>query len=337
MRAKGLPLDDCEFQELEELRENILNRYIAPAGRTLFLGGTELSRRRESCMYNCSFTIVETVYDVVDVLWLLLQGCGVGFKPVTGTLNGFACAIPTIDVIRSTRTVGGGRETNKETWDPDTRTWTVSVGDSAVAWAKAVGKLMAGKYPALKLVLDFSEIRPPGTLLKGYKWRCSGDAQIANAFRKISEIMSMRADQLLTKMDILDVVNLLGTMLSSRRSAEIALCDYGDSEWKEFATAKKEFWVKNAHRQQSNNSLVFHSAPSTREVEELFDVIQDGGGSEPGLFNLEAAQKRAPWTRGCNPCGYVFCLRGFTDFCASGLNRRETKRLTPEGFSNHTI
>ncbi len=44
----------------------ILGRYIAPAGRTLWLGGTELSRTRESCMFNCSFTHIETVYDVVD-------------------------------------------------------------------------------------------------------------------------------------------------------------------------------------------------------------------------------------------------------------------------------
>eukprot|EP00899_Mesostigma_viride_P001658 jgi/Mesvir1/11493/Mv15249-RA.1 len=76
IRAKEDNLDRAEVEELEELRHHILNRWIAPAGRTLFLGGTELSRRRESCMFNCSFTEVETVYDVVDVLWLLLQGCG---------------------------------------------------------------------------------------------------------------------------------------------------------------------------------------------------------------------------------------------------------------------
>lgn len=76
VRAKEDALNRAELAELEELRHCITNRYIAPAGRTLFLGGTELSRRRESCMFNCSFTEVETVYDVVDVLWLLLQGCG---------------------------------------------------------------------------------------------------------------------------------------------------------------------------------------------------------------------------------------------------------------------
>ena len=110
-------------------------------------------------MFNCSFTIVETVYDIVDVLWLLLQGCGVGFKPITGTLNGFYKPIHDIKVVHTNRTGKGGREENLETWDPDTRIWTLSVGDSAEAWARSVGKLLAGKYPAERLILDFSEIR----------------------------------------------------------------------------------------------------------------------------------------------------------------------------------
>ena len=88
-RALSRSLNEREEDELEELRTLIRGRYLMPAGRTLWLGGTELAKTRESSMFNCSFTHVETVYDMVDVLWLLLQGCGVGFRPITGTLNGF--------------------------------------------------------------------------------------------------------------------------------------------------------------------------------------------------------------------------------------------------------
>jgi ribonucleoside-triphosphate reductase len=45
-----------------------------PAGRTLWLGGTNIARTREASMFNCSHTNVETVYDLVDAFWLLLQG-----------------------------------------------------------------------------------------------------------------------------------------------------------------------------------------------------------------------------------------------------------------------
>ncbi|MBB64247.1 MAG: ribonucleoside-triphosphate reductase, adenosylcobalamin-dependent [Waddliaceae bacterium] len=313
-RALGKELNEEQKAELEELRSLIQGRYIAPAGRTLFLGGTELAQRRESSMFNCSFTQVETVYDVVDVLWLLLQGCGVGFEPVIGTLNGFRRPLEEIVVIRSNRTEKGGREKNLETYDPETHEWTISVGDSAIAWAKAVGKLVAGKFPAKKLTLDFSQIRPAGERLKGYGWISSGDEQIAKAFKAIATIMSNRADQLLTRMDILDIVNWLGTILSSRRSAQIALFEYGQPEWDEFATAKKDWWVHDkAHRCQSNNSLLFRHKPSREELEQIFDIMMESGGSEPGFINALEAERRAPWFKGCNPC--VEILLGNKSFC----------------------
>lgn len=313
-RALGRELRDHEDDELEELRKLVLNRYVMPAGRTLWLGGTDLSRRRESSMFNCSFTHVETVYDMVDVLWLLLQGCGVGFKPITGTLNGFRIPLDEIKVIRSQRTGKGGHEHNVETFDPETRTWTIKLGDSAIAWAKAVGKLVAGKFPATTLVLDFSEIRPAGTRLKGYGWISSGDEQIAKAFKAIAKILSDRADQLLTRMDILDIVNWLGSILSSRRSAQIALFEYGQPEWDEFALAKKEWWTKgNAHRQQSNNSLLFMNKPTREQLEEIFRMMLDAGGSEPGFINARAGEARAPWFKGVNPCCEI--LLGNKSFC----------------------
>lgn len=313
-RALGRTLNEVQEDELEEVRGLILGHYIAPAGRTLWLGGTELSRTRESSMFNCSYTHVETVYDMVDVLWLLLQGCGVGFRPITGTLNGFRRPLQEIRVLRSSRTEKGGIQNNVETFDPETRTWTIKVGDSAIAWAKAVGKLVAGKFPATTLVLDFSEIRPAGTRLKGYGWISSGDEQIAKAFKAIAKILSDRADQLLTRIDILDIVNWLGTILSSRRSAQIALFEYGQPEWEEFAIAKKEWWLKgNAHRQQSNNSLLFRTKPTHQELERIFHLMLESGGSEPGFINAAEAERRAPWFKGCNPC--VEILLGNKSFC----------------------
>lgn len=328
-RALARELNEVEMAELEELRGYILGRYIAPAGRTLFLGGTELSRRRESCMFNCSFTEVETVYDLVDVLWLLLQGCGVGFQPVTGTLNGFRRPVEKIEVIRSQRTAKGGREHNLEKWDAENKVWTIQVGDSAVSWAKAIGKLVAGKYPARKLILDFSQIRPAGERLKGYGWISSGDEQIAKAFHAIAKILSNRADQMLTRMDILDIVNWLGTILSSRRSAQIALFEYNQPEWDDFALAKKDWWIHgNSHRQQSNNSLIFRKKPTREELEEVFKIMLDAGGSEPGIINAEAAQSRAPWFKGVNPCCEI--LLGNKSFC----NLTEVNVLAFKGNKN---
>lgn len=308
------PLNVEQEAELAELRGLLLERKVNLSGRTRWLGGTEVSRTRESSQFNCSFLEVRTVNDVVDVLWLLLQGCGVGFRPIVGNLNGFGHVIPEIEVIRSTRTGKGGRSKNREKFDPDTGTWTITIGDSAEAWAKSVGKLVAGKFKATKLVLDLSQIRPAGERLKGYGWISSGDEQIAKAYPAIAAILNKRAGQLLTRMDILDIVNWLGTVLSSRRSAEIALFAVGEPEWEEFAVAKKDYWLHdNGHRTQSNNSLLFTTTPERSELEHIFDLMVASGGSEPGFMNLQEALRRGPWTKGTNPCGEI--LLGDHNFC----------------------
>jgi len=313
-RAAKRELTDVEYGELYDLEQLMLDRKVAMSGRTLWLGGTDVAKTREASQFNCSFTHVETVYDVVDCLWLLLQGCGVGFKPIVGTLNGFSKPIKNIRVVRSTRTAKGGLEHNVETFDQETKTWTIQVGDSAEAWAKSIGKLIAGKYAADSLVLDFSQLRPAGERLKGYGWISSGDTAISTAYVAIANILNGRADSLLTRMDILDIVNHLGTILSSRRSAEIALFDYGQPEWEEFAVAKKDWWLyNNSHRQQSNNSLVFKEKPLKADLQKIFDLMLEAGGSEPGFINEVEALRRAPWFKGANPC--VEILLGNKSFC----------------------
>jgi ribonucleoside-triphosphate reductase len=313
-RAAGRELDDFEYAELYDLEQLMLDRKVSMSGRTLWLGGTNVAKTREASQFNCSFTNVETIYDIVDCLWLLLQGCGVGFKPIVGTLNGFSKPIKSIRVVHSVRTEKGGLEHNVETWDPISKVWTIQVGDSAEAWAKSIGKLMAGKYAADTLVLDFSQLRPAGERLKGYGWISSGDGAISTAYVAIANILNGRADSLLTRMDILDIVNWLGTILSSRRSAEIALFEYDQPEWQEFAVAKKDWWLyNNAHRQQSNNSLLFRKKPSHVELTKLFATMEAAGGSEPGFINAEEALRRAPWFNGCNPC--VEILLGNKSFC----------------------
>jgi adenosylcobalamin-dependent ribonucleoside-triphosphate reductase len=313
-RAAKRDLTDVEYSELYDLEQLMLDRKVAMSGRTLWLGGTDVAKTREASQFNCSFTHVETVYDVVDCLWLLLQGCGVGFKPIVGTLNGFSKPIKNIRVVRSTRTAKGGLEHNVETFDQETKTWTIQVGDSAEAWAKSIGKLIAGKYAADTLVLDFSQLRPAGERLKGYGWISSGDTAISTAYVAIATILNGRADSLLTRMDILDIINHLGTILSSRRSAEIALFDYGQPEWEEFAVAKKDWWLyNNSHRQQSNNSLVFKEKPLKADLQKIFDLMLEAGGSEPGFINEVEALRRAPWFKGANPC--VEILLGNKSFC----------------------
>ena len=334
-RAKTKPwqeqakLKPDEEAELEKLRTLFQERKALPSGRTLWLGGTEVSKIREASQFNCSFLRIETVYDVVDAYWLLLQGCGVGFEPVVGTLNGFTRPVE-LEVIRSTKTdfSDKGNPENVE-WFREGEDvgsgasikgarWHIRVGDSAEAWAKLPGKLLANKIPCEKLTLDFSEIRPAGTRLSSYGWISSGDELIADAMSKIVKILNVRNNKLLTRIDILDILNLLGSTLSSRRSAEICLVPFGDPETHAFINAKKDL-AETPWRTQSNNSLLFYHKPARSELKKLFDIMVANGGSEPGLINAQAALKRAPWFKGVNPCAEIL-LSSASFCCLSEIN-----------------
>jgi len=125
--------------------------------------------------------------------------------------------------------------------------------------------------------------------------------------------MNRKAGSLLSRIDILDLVNWLGTILSSRRSAQIALFHVEEPEWEEFAVAKLNWWENNVQRAQSNNSLGFAKKPLREELEHVFKLMEAAGGSEPGFINTGAARARAPWFYGCNPC--VEILLGNKSFC----------------------
>jgi ribonucleoside-triphosphate reductase len=49
------------------------------------------------------------------------------------------------------------------------------------------------------------------------------------------------------------------------------------------------------------------------ELEKIFEIMTEAGGSEPGFINAVEALRRAPWFKGCNPC--VEILLGNKSFC----------------------
>lgn len=301
-RSLGRNLNQGERSELKELEQLMLERKALVAGRTLWLGGTPTSKRREISNFNCCNLISKTINDFVDHFWLLLNGSGVGFKPVMGSLSGFKSPIKTIQVIRSTKNKDErGVEENSETIIDGV--WTIRVGDSGEAWAKSLGKLLSGKHSVHTLVFDFSEVRGAGGRLEGYGWISSGDQVIAEVYPKIASLLSKKAGQLLDEIDMLDIGNYLGVIQTGRRGAEICLMDFGNQNWKRFATAKKDFWLHdNHHRTQSNNTLMFWEKPSSWELSEVLQLMVESGGSEPGLLNAKEARRRAPWFEGVNPC-----------------------------------
>lgn len=313
--------------ELDELFHLVHDRKALVSGRTLWLGGTEYSASRACSQFNCAYTRAQTVYELVDIFWLLLNGCGVGFRPIAGTLHGFLKPIKELEIVESTQSPDHRGHPHNKCTHPCAENnyhWYIKIGDSAEAWAKSLGKLLNPPTCGVnKLTLDFSDIRGPGKRLKGYGWVCNGSAPLLKAYRNIFRIMNAKAGDLLDELDLLDVINHLGTVLSSRRSAQIAVMDYDHPRWEQFARAKRGCYEEPLlHRQQSNNSLVFWAKPTKREIRDIMEMIWACGGSEPGFINGVAARNRAPWFDGLNPCGEILLQsRGFCNLVTTAVNK----------------
>ena len=309
--ALGRKLNMNEIEEIMDLRELMESKLVSTSGRVKWMGGTDIIKERASAAFNCSFTIIETPADLVDVFWLLLQGCGVGFKPKPGLMTGLPSSLANVTVIPSTRTEKGGAEDTVCNVDLETSTWTIKLGDSAKAWAKALGKLTGDKPRVKNLVLDFSELRPAGKRLRGYGWLSSGWEPLKKGLLEIALVLMARGDAPLTAIDVGDIVNWLGTVLSSRRAAEIWLEEVHESALddvfaahEEFIEAKTDRWeLGKGHREQSNNSLMFMVKPQREVIVKLLHRILDTG--EPGFVNGKAAKRRAPEMEGMNPCAEI--------------------------------
>lgn len=312
-------LEGEQLFELEKLRNLMLRRVALLSGRTLWLGGTEKAKEKEGTQFNCSFLEIETVSDVVDGYSNLLCGCGVGFKPVVGVLSGFSKKVKTISVVKRekdevyVKTPENDFNRDLVIENAGSKIWILEIGDSADAWAKSVGKILAQKKTIDHIVINTRRIRPSGDRLKGFGWICSGSENLEKCLVSICNLMNERVDRLLNEIDIIDIMNHLGLSLSSRRSAEIALVDSTNVMVDDFATMKKDHWINNPQRSQSNNSIMFHKKPTKPELKRIFKMMVDSGGSEPGFVNAEAAKKRAPYFRGFNPCVEI-CL-GSKSFC----------------------
>lgn len=315
-RQMKRPLNESEEAELSELRVLMERKKVSVSGRVKWMGGTALVKERASGAFNCTFSLAQKPADLTDIFWLLLQGCGVGFRPVTGLLTGFPSTIETIEVIPSTRTDKGGAEESTEYFDFVNSVWKIRIGDSAKAWAKALGMLTGEKPRVKKLVIDLSELRPGGKRLKGYGWLSSGWEPLAKALEGIAKLMQRRSESFLTAIDIGDIVNWLGTVLSSRRSAQIWLEEVWETEWPtilrkhgDFIDAKTDRWERGqGQREQSNNTLMFMRKPSRETISELLRRVLDTG--EPGFANGAEMKRRAPEAEGLNPCAEILLADG---------------------------
>ena len=283
-----------------ELESAILNLEVMPSMRCLMTAGEALAKSNIAG-YNCAYTTVNRVRAFDEILFVLMNGTGVGYS----VEQQYVDRLPTIAEEFSQSST------------------TIMVEDSKAGWAKAykelVSLLIGGQIPKW----DLTKLRPAGARLKTFGGRASGPGPLDELFRFTSESFKRAAGRKLTSIECHDIVCKIAEVVvvgGVRRSALISLSNLADEKMRDAKTGA--WWNENPQRALANNSIAYKSKPEIGIFMEEWISLYKSKSGERGIFNREAARKtveklgdrRDPnheW--GCNPCSEIL-LRD-REFC----------------------
>ena len=207
--------------------------------RCLMTAGEAL-KRENIAGYNCSYVAVSRPQSFDEILYILMNGTGVGFS----VERQFVSNLPTVA---------------DEFHPSDT---TIVVGDSKLGWAKAfkelVGMLYIGQIPCW----DLSKIRPAGAPLKTFGGRASGPEPLESLFKFTINIFRHASGRKLSSIEAHDIVCKIAEIVvvgGVRRSALISLSNLSDDRMR--AAKHGQWWDINPQRSLANNSACYTEKP----------------------------------------------------------------------------
>ena len=283
-----------------ELEEAVLDLRVMPSMRCLMTAGEAL-KRENIAGYNCSYVAVDRPQTFDEILYILMNGTGVGFS----VERQYVSQLPTIaDEFHETDT-------------------TITVADSKLGWAKAlkelVGMLYIGQIPRW----DLSKIRPAGAPLKTFGGRASGPEPLESLFNFTVNIFKNAAGRKLSSLEAHDVVCKIAEVVvvgGVRRSALISLSNLSDDRMRHAKSG--QWWNDNGQRALANNSACYTEKPDIGIFMDEWKALYESKSGERGIFNRESAvwmaskngrRNTEDYEFGTNPCSEII-LRN-REFC----------------------
>lgn len=299
--------------EAQRLFDNMFNLKQFISGRSLWIGGSEASKKTKLANFNCSFVVIDSIKSLCDLFYLLMVGTGVGVRILPSDVNElprFRQNVILHHQYNKHSTKQKGRENTYVETDGDM--CIIHIGDSKEGWVDALKAyllcLVELDGPS-HIMLDYTEIRVKGATLSKFGGTASGYESIMDMFTKIHEVIqrgkysSLPVNGKLRPIHCLDICNLIGQNVvvgGVRRTAEIAIIDPHDEEC---VHAKDNIQPGMEHRYMSNNSIFQEEKPSREKIHELFNSIRNSG--EPGIINVAEAKRRRSDFAGLNPCAEI--------------------------------
>lgn len=236
---------------------------------------------------NCAFTVLEGPKDLAELLYILMQGTGVGYSVESVYVDKW----PAVEA-----TFMG--HTNFYTVPDSTEGW-------ADAFKYAIEQSLAGRRPKF----DYSQIRPEGEWLHTKGGRASGPKPLEELLDKTWEIVSGRAGQRLRPLDVHRLATMCGSIVQVggvRRAAELALFDADDLEMLQCKSGT--FWETMPELAMANNSVVATGPVSDSALLSWMAQLSSNGTGEPGVFRRDGpmpARRATGHAMGTNPCGEI--------------------------------
>ncbi len=269
-------------EEAESLYDKVFNLKCNFAGRMLWqLGTSTVDRFGANSLLNCWMVSMNEPRAFEFLFENLMLGGGVGFS------------IRKEDVHELPRIREGVRITALTTKDAD-----FIVPDSREGWVKLLHQVLQAYFVTGKS-FSFSTIlvRGAGEKISGFGGTASGPSILVDGMTKIATILMSREGKKLRSIDVLDVCNIIGSVVVAgnvRRSAQIALGDPDDHYFiraKNWSLGNVPNW-----RAMSNNTIYAdsYSHVSNDLWDNGFSVNPETGfakGEPYGFFNLPLSQK----------------------------------------------
>jgi ribonucleoside-triphosphate reductase (thioredoxin) len=325
-----------ENGERTELENAVKTLQVMPSMRCLMTAGPAL-KKENVAGYNCSYAKVDSPRSFDEILYVLMNGTGVGFSVEEEYTN----QLPIVP---------------EELYDTDT---VIVVADSKLGWAKAFKELVSLLYGGQIAKWDVSKVRAAGAPLKTFGGRASGPQPLEDLFTFTINTFKNSLGRKLHPVECHDIVCKTAEIVvvgGVRRSALISLSNLNDREMR---FAKHGDWYNhNVQRALANNSVNYKEKPDVGTFMREWLSLYDSKSGERGIYNGMSAKKTVEQLNeryedgdgnhvlrrdprndfGTNPCSEIILRsREFCNLSEIVVRREDTRESLKEKVRSATI
>ena len=282
---------DIDAKTAALVEDSILSLKVMPSMRCLMAAGVAL-KRENAAGYNCSFVAINRQQAFDEILYILMNGVGVGFSVERQHIAN----LPTV-----------AEEFHKSEV-------VIQVADSKLGWARAYKELIAMLYSGQIPKWDVTKVRPAGSVLKTFGGRASGPEPLTALFKFTVATFIKAAGRKLNSIECHDIVCKIAEIVvvgGVRRSALISLSNLSDDRMRNAKSG--QWWNEFPHRALANNSAAYSEKPDIGIFMEEWLSLYHSKSGERGFFNREGVKKilekngrrNANFEFGTNPCSEI--------------------------------